>query len=236
MENKNKLEIKETSLNGKKCEIAYAQGLNYLADNIVRSSRPFNEQYMDLKKSGFDTISAKEAAQLFMHNRELLPSYGECYLKEGLILVKDQGIYLTKNSPILEYPLGATNSHKRGKRYNLSENQLRKSLENSVNIMSKKHPIQANIRASYYPGTKAFNENEGVRFLFGDFTEEFGDFLKSQNKGINFLADYNLYKKPSANQLKFNPRFTEILGDHARRRKDGGRLDDSVCELIGIRY
>lgn len=113
------------------------------------------------------------------------------WIREGVIYLPDKRIILTKNSPIMENAKEATNAHRSGNEYFLTEEQVEQALTDSVRLSGESLP------------TNRFKESEIANFAFGDVAEQYGLFLK--DAGIKEMPVYltNVSGKPFARQLWF---------------------------------
>ena len=141
---------------------------------------PFDQGKEALSKEGYRIISLQENARLRMQEgaKAHVSKYGN-WTKEGVLYLPKKGRFLTKNSPIMTNAQEATECHRNGRDFYLTDEQVQESLANSVELNEKEIP------------TKRFGENEVTVYAFGEDAEEYGQFLKEQ--GINempiWLAD-----------------------------------------------
>lgn len=159
----------------------------------------FDESIDVLKSKGYRIISLEEQAWLRAKEglKAFVSSRGN-WTKEGFIYVPKDGIYLSKNSPIMANAKEAADCyrHRPQRDYYLSKEQIESSLENSVKITGV-HDNLLIIPASDIP-----NNLIGV-YSFGKNANVYSEFLK-ENK-INTLRFYlgNLEDKPFARQAWF---------------------------------
>jgi len=174
---------------------------------------PFDESIIEFKEKGYRLMSVEESAKLILQEGENSPIYKNSgRVKEGIIYIPGEGRFLTKNSPVLENPEEATDSHRNLKNFYIEENQMVKALENSVKVPWEKNSFPTN----------RFNEEETTTFLFGELTKDYGLFLK--DLGIKKMTLWSTEKrfvenrdKPFSNQLWFaNSKEECIVGGHGR--------------------
>src|SRR5437773_2711463 len=74
---------------------------------------PFDVALEALKEAGYDPISLKQNAELRMQNSpKAYVSRNGNWTREGVLYMPDKRILLTKNSPILENAIIATEAHR----------------------------------------------------------------------------------------------------------------------------
>ncbi len=143
-----------------------------------------------LEGKGYKIISLKECAQLRIQRGANSPvSRKGNWVREGVIYVPKRGIFLTKFSPIMKNPREATQSHRKGREYFLTEEQVEQALTDSVKLLGEAIP------------TKRFGENEITNYAFGEVAEQYGNFL--HETGIKEMPVWlaNLEDKPFARQM-----------------------------------
>ncbi len=152
----------------------------------------FDEALEILNLINYEFVSLRQIAQLRVsYGKEHEFSKNENLAREGILYVPKKGIFLTKNSPILDNAKEAVRAHKNGREYFLTDEQFEQSLTNSVRLVGRKIP------------TNRFKENEITAFAFGNFAEKYGNFL--YESGIKEMSVYlaNFSDKPFARQMKF---------------------------------
>lgn len=155
---------------------------------------PFDEALETLTENGYDVISLKQNAQLrILQGKDSHISRNGNWTREGFVYIPSKGIYLTKNSPIMENAGEATQAHRNKKHYFLTNEQVKQALSDSVQIPKNVRQIPTN----------RFGENEITTYAFGDVAEQYGKFLKGA--GIEEMPTwlYDLQDKPFATQLWF---------------------------------
>lgn len=152
--------------------------------------RPFDEAKAELESNGYQIISLPQFAKLRIEQGKdsHVANYG-AYTREGFLYVPQKGIFLVRNSPIMANAKEATQCHRNGKEFYLTNEQVEEALKNSIKVKNSK-PIPTN----------RFGENELTAYAFGDSAEAYGNFLKQAkiNEMPVWLA--NVEKKPFARQ------------------------------------
>ena len=152
--------------------------------------RPFDEAKTELEVAGYNIISLEQFAKLRIEQgkNSRVSNYGS-YTREGFLYVPQKGVFLTKNSPIMANAKEATQCHRNGKEFYLTNKQVEESLADSVQIKNDKA----------IP-TKRFGDNDITVFAFGKEAEKYGNFLKEA--GISEMPIYlaNTGEKPFARQ------------------------------------
>jgi hypothetical protein len=156
--------------------------------------RPFDEAKAELESQGYQIISLEQFARL---RRERgrdshVARYG-AYTREGFLYVPQKGIFLVRNSPIMQNVKEATQCHKEDREFYLTEEQIEEALEDSVQFKYCKAI-----------STKRFGEDERTVFAFGNEAEKYGEFL--DQAGIKEmpvdLRDFE--KRPYVRQVFFH--------------------------------
>jgi hypothetical protein len=158
---------------------------------------PFDSGLKELKILGYRLISLEENARLrIQQGKNAFISRNGNWVREGSLYVRGKGRFITKNSPVLEETRKATQAHREENEFFVSNEQIERALEDSVQIPYEVSSIP----------TSKFGEEEIVRFCFGEIAEEYGEFLKEA--GISEMPlwfDKEEYieeqEKPYANQL-----------------------------------
>lgn len=154
---------------------------------------PFDTGKKELEKQGYKIISLEENAKLRMQEgKDAFISRNGNWVKEGVIYVPNEGRFLTKVSPIMESPKKATNCHRNGQDYYLTDKQVERALEDSVLISDKPIP------------TNRFADNKITAYAFGDSAKQYGEFLREA--GIKEMPIWlaNIESTPFVRQLWFN--------------------------------
>ncbi|MFA7708386.1 MAG: hypothetical protein WCX73_05540 [Candidatus Pacearchaeota archaeon] len=181
--------------------------------------RPFDEAKAELESNGYHIVSLEEFAKVRIAQGKdsHVADYG-AYVKEGFLYVPQKGIFLVRNSPILANAKEATECHKKGKEFYLTDTQVEEALTNSVQFKdSKSIP------------TNRFAEDERTAFAFGETAKVYGEFLKEA--GIKEMPVYlaSLENKSFARQA-----WLRELGDDYRSGLSGGGLYYSYA-VRGVR-
>lgn len=172
----------------------------------------FDKALEILSSINYEFISLLQIAQLRMsYGKEHYFSKNENIVREAVLYIPKKGIFLTKNSPIINNAKEAVQINKNGNEYFLTGRQVEQALTNSVKLLGKSIP------------TNRFKDNEITNFAFGNFAEQYGDFL--YESGIEKMPIYltRFSDKPFARQLRFKGlesksalnSFGKISGDYA---------------------
>ena len=154
---------------------------------------PFDKAKQALEKDGYSIISLEQNARLRMQEGK---SRNGNWTREAFLYNPETNLwYLTKKSPIMDFPVEATNAHRKGREYFLTNEQVQRALEDSVEVKDREIP------------TDRFGEDPLAVYAFGDSAQDYGLFLKDVNKDVNikempiWLPDSR--EKPFARQLWF---------------------------------
>ncbi|MFA6023139.1 MAG: hypothetical protein WC781_03550 [Candidatus Pacearchaeota archaeon] len=153
---------------------------------------PFDKGKERLKRAGYHIISLEENARLrVQEGKDSYCSENGNWVREDVIYVPNKGRFLTKNSQIMLNAKEATNCHRSGLDFYLTNEQVEKCLADSVELSGELIP------------TNRFKDDKVTVYAFGDYAETYGDFLNEV--GINEmpvrLAD--IQDKPFARKLWF---------------------------------
>ena len=153
----------------------------------------FDKAKQALEKDGYSIISLEQNARLRMQEGK---SRNGNWTREAFLYNPETNLwYLTKKSPIMDFPVEATNAHRKGREYFLTNEQVQRALEDSVEVKDREIP------------TDRFGEDPLAVYAFGDSAQDYGLFLKDVNKDVNikempiWLPDSR--EKPFARQLWF---------------------------------
>lgn len=153
---------------------------------------PFDKGKEALESKGYRIISLEENAGLrIQEGKDSFISRNGNWTREGVIYVPKKGIFLTKNSPIMDNAKEATDCHRNGKGFYLTDSQVERALEDSVKLKKKSIP------------TNRFKDNKIAIYAFGNYAEKYGQFLR--NAGIKEMSVWleDMQDKPFARQLWF---------------------------------
>ena len=149
----------------------------------------FDKAKQALEKDGYSIISLEQNARLRMQEGK---SRNGNWTREAFLYNPETNLwYLTKKSPIMDFPVEATNAHRKGREYFLTNEQVQRALEDSVEVKDREIP------------TDRFGEDPLAVYAFGDSAQDYGLFLKDANikKMPIWLPDSR--EKPFARQLWF---------------------------------
>ncbi|MDP1695862.1 MAG: hypothetical protein Q8L29_03045 [archaeon] len=151
---------------------------------------PFDEAKATLESKSYRIISLQENAQLRMQEgADSSVSKRGNYTREGVLYLPKKGIFLVRNSPILDKAKEATNCNRSRKEFYLTIEQVEKALTDSVEFKSAGIP------------TNRFGDDKITSFAFGKDAKAYGEFLRES--GINSINTYvvNSESNPFARQL-----------------------------------
>ena len=153
---------------------------------------PFDVALSTLKEAGYEPISLEQNAKLRMQEgQESYVSRQGNWVREGVLYTPDKRVLLTKNSPILENAVEATQAHRSGNWFYVTDEQVEKARENSVDLKGKEVP------------TNRFADDARTVFMFGESAKDYGNFLRENriNEIPIFLSCTQ--NKPYVNQVWF---------------------------------
>ena len=128
---------------------------------------PFDVAKKALESDGYRIISLEENAMLRIQEGKDSPvSRSSNWTRGGVLYVPKRGIYLTKNSPIVQNAEEATKADENHGKYYLTGEQVEAALTGSVEI--SENPIPTN----------RFDSEEVTVYAFGEFAKLYGEFLK----------------------------------------------------------
>ena len=175
---------------------------------------PFDEGKAELERNGYRVISLEEAAKLRMEKRPSRMDEG-FWVREGMLYVPKKGVYITKNSPVMAYPEMATQAHKTESDFYLTDEEVGKALEDSIQIPP--HSIEI--------PTDRFRDDTSAFYLFGDHAEKYGDHLLNETDENGNLIDkiiihvddksFRKIKHPFVRQIYLDEigRASDVYGD-----------------------
>lgn len=161
----------------------------------------------DLEEEGYDIISLEENAKLRIQEyndsndsrkRIFLPDVSRQgnWTREGSVYVPKKGIFLTKNSPVMEDSEEATWCNKRGREFYLNDKQIEKSLADCVELTNAYKLIP----------TTRFADNEITVYIFGSEAnaKNYGEFLKQLGINDMPISIADMQNKPFVRQMWFS--------------------------------
>lgn len=153
---------------------------------------PFDKGKEVLESKGYRIISLEENARLRIQGGKDadIARHGN-WTREGVIYAPKKGIFLTKNSPIMANVKEAIDRHRNGNEFYLTDSQVEKALEDSVELKKENIP------------TNRFKDNKIAVYAFGNYADEYGRFL--EDAGIEEMPVWlvNMQKKSFARQMWF---------------------------------
>ncbi|MDD5649517.1 MAG: hypothetical protein PHF86_03750 [Candidatus Nanoarchaeia archaeon] len=195
---------------------------------------PFDQGKQLLEMYGFRITSLEDMAKLRIEEglNSKISQFGNL-VTEGCLYLPD-GIFITKNSPIMLAPIKATNHFRknpssqvqgtnfemiREKKYYLSERDVEFALINSIKLPDNNISIPVN----------TFNDCNITRFIFGPYAKDYGKFL--EKAGIDKMSIYTagLEKEPFVVQMWFSG-----VNNNSRAKSSihGINNDLSICNTL----
>ena len=173
---------------------------------VYQFEGPWDKGVSALKSQGLDTITARDLAEARILGGANSPvSTRWTWLAENFNYDKEDILIASREfSPLLQYPVEATDCHRQGKEFYLSPNdteKLRRAASSDVNqamkfgvLLLKRSKVLSDIPV------EAFGEEDVTSFLFRDKAKEYGRFLKEN--GINNVPLYVVDKAHAKEQGK----------------------------------
>jgi hypothetical protein len=156
---------------------------------------PFDQGKAMLEAEKYSIISLEQNARLRMQEgKDAYVSRNGNWVKEGFLYVPKKGKFLTKTSPIMDNSVEATQEHRKGNEFYLTDAQVESGLANSVKLKDRDFSIPTN----------RFGEDEVTAFAFGNSAKSYGNFLREA--GIKEMPVYmvdNIGDKPFVRQAWF---------------------------------
>ena len=184
--------------------------------------KPFDEAKAELEAKRYEVISLEEFARLRTElGKEHHISKWGSYTREGFLYVPQKGVFLVRNSPILANAKKATDCHRNGSEFYLTDEQVEQSLASSVQFKD----------ANSIP-TNRFAEDERTVFAFGESAGKYGEFLKEAKIAEMPVYLANVEKKSFARQAWLH-RLDEGYGSELDGGNWGLHFNDAVR---GVRH
>ncbi len=155
---------------------------------------PFDDALEALTEKGYELISLPQNAKLrIQQGSSSYISQNSNVTREMFVYVPKKGAFLTRNSLIMENAKEATQDHREGGDYFLTDEQVEQALIDSLKIEGEEIEIPTN----------EFGKNEITNYTFGEVAEQYGQFLKEF--GIKKMPIWlaSLKDKPFARQMWF---------------------------------
>ena len=130
---------------------------------------PFDKGKEVLEEAGYPIISLEQNARLrIQEGKNAYVSQNGNWVKEGFLYVSNKGKFLTKASPVMVYPAAATECHRQGNEFYLTDEQVEQGLADSIKLKDRDFSIPTN----------RFGEEEVTNYIFGNSARDYGSFLK----------------------------------------------------------
>jgi hypothetical protein len=157
---------------------------------------PFDQGKAMLEAENYSIISLEQNARLRMQEgKDAYVSSNGNWVKEGFLYVPKKGKFLTKASPIMDNSVEATQSHRKGNEFYLTDEQVERGLANSVKLKDRDFSIPTN----------RFGDDKVTNFAFGSSAKDYGNFLREAGiKEMPVVMVDNIGDKSFARQAWFN--------------------------------
>jgi len=179
---------------------------------------PFDEAKEALEADNYRIISLEDNARLrIQEGKDKDVSIHGNFVREGSIYVPQKGSFMTKASPVMKNAQKATDAHRNGDHYFLSNDQVEEALTDAIEMSQKSIP------------TNRFADDEITRYAFGETAEAYGRFLKEAGIKEMPVWPLNPNDKAIATQMWFGD-----LDDGSDLDGDDSYLDCN-CRVRGVR-
>ncbi len=183
---------------------------------------PFDKGKEILETAGYKILSLEEMAKLRMQEgKDAYISQSGNWTREGILYVPKKGVFLTKNSPIINFAKRATECEKDHRFFTLF--QPEEFLSDSIELKREEIP------------TTEFGNNPVTSYAFGNSAKDYGLFLKDAGISNMPIEVYSLDQfdehEPFSRQVWFRQ-----LGHEKKDLDDLLRLlcwDRSSIEGVG---
>ena len=152
----------------------------------------YDEAKAEMEKEGFSEIVLAENARLrIQQGKDAYVSQNGNWVKEDAIYIPNKGKFLTKVSHISANAKEATNCHRNGGDFYLTNKQVEQALSDSVELSVKSVP------------TNRFADDRITIYAFGEDAEKYGEFLEEAGIKEMSIDTANLQDKPFARKVWF---------------------------------
>jgi len=159
---------------------------------------PLEEGKSTLEKAGYEIISGEINAGLrIQKGKKAHISQNGNYIREDLLYVPERfgkraGVWIPKESLVLQYLTEAVNAHRNRREFYVTEEQAEESLKGAVRVPGDSIPV------------KELVNDEAAARIFGKNTKDYGLFLKDADIDSVIFGYCSLEEIPFANQLWFD--------------------------------
>ncbi len=172
----------------------------------------FGQVKAKLESEGYKIISLEEEAKLRMQEGVYSSISSFCELtREACVIIPNKGVYLTKNSPIMDDAKKATRRGKKNYLFGLTDKQVSKAIETGISI---------NLQDDYYKiPTNKFGEDVLTDFAFGKIAKDYGLFLKEEGIDeikVDFLGYKDIQCAKQIQSMNFASKFS--ITNHSLNR------------------
>jgi hypothetical protein len=194
---------------------------------------PFDVAKTELESKGYSVITPEQFAKLrIAKGPEHNVSLKGAFTSMGNVMIPQKGRYITPISFVMQNPTKATEAHRQGKEFYISNEDAEKALSLGVKIPYNQFEVPFN----------RLGEDEVTAFIFGKTAKAYGSFLqealnesKEETMFLVFSNEkyINSQKSPFANQLWFYR-----LDCYGITRSDiyGHGLDLYYGDVRGVQY
>lgn len=176
---------------------------------------PYDEAKAEMEKEGFSEIDlAKNALLRIQQGKDAYVSQNGNWVKEDAIYIPNKGKFLTKISYISANAKEATNCHRNGEDFYLSNEQVEQALSDSVELSVKSVP------------TNRFGDCDITLYAFGKDAKKYGELLREAGIKEMPICTVDLQDKPFARKVWFRwlgDGRSELSCDY-RSLRGGGRV------------
>jgi hypothetical protein len=153
---------------------------------------PFDAGKGELEKAGYRIIPLEKNARLRVQEGKDadVSRYGN-WVREDAIYIPNKGKFLTKVSPIMANAKEATDFHRNGRDFYLTDEQVEECLADSVSLSLRAIP------------TNDFKNNEITNFAFGEYAKEYGEFLREAGITEMSILTANMQDKSFVRKVWF---------------------------------
>ena len=156
----------------------------------------FNKGKFELEKAGYHIPSLEENACLRMQEgKDSQISKNKNLVREGVLYLSHKEKFLVKISPIMFNPIEATRVHKERSEFYLGDKEIEIFLKGSLKIPED----------HFFIPTKRFGEEEITVYAFGNYAQDYGNFLKDAKieKMPMWISANSIIERPFARQIYF---------------------------------
>ena len=194
---------------------------------------PFDEAKAHLEKYGYELITPEQFAQArIAQGASNSVSVNGAYTSMGDVMIPKKGRFLTKLSLVMERPVEATEAHRNGNEFYVSNEDVERVL------------ASGNVFVPYNQSGIPFNkfaEDPITSFVFGKTAEKYGLFLKEALKETGIIAMPLRLEDKGYIDSKENPFANQawlrrLVGDCRSVLNGNGRVLHCNYAVRGVRH